>query len=129
MLDPGVLAFARGALPPPPARVLEIGAGDGALATALREAGHDVTAIDPGAHDGTGVERTALIDATGSYDAAIAVVSLHHVEPLAESCARLAELIEPGGVIAIDELDIDRYDERATAWWLHQRAAAGHEDR
>ena len=93
MLDPGVLAFARGALPPPPARVLEIGAGDGALAAALREAGHDVTAIDPGAEDGTGVERTTLIEATGSYDAAIAVVSLHHVEPLAESCEHLAGLL------------------------------------
>ena len=129
MLDPGVLAFARGVLPAPPARVLEIGAGDGALAAALREAGYDVTAIDPGAEPGTGVERLALIDASGRYDAAIAVVSLHHVEPLAESCAHLAELIEPGGVIAIDELDVDRYDERVTAWWLHQRAAAGHEER
>ena len=128
MLDPGVLAFARGALPPPPARVLEIGAGDGALAAALREAGHEVTAIDPGAEPGSGVERIPLIEAAGRYDAAIAVVSLHHVEPLAESCAHLAELIEPGGVLAIDELDVDRYDERATAWWLHQRAAAGHED-
>ena len=129
MLDPGVLAFARGVLPAPPARVLEIGAGDGALAAALREGGFEVAAIDPEAGGVTGVERTALIDATGSYDAAIAVVSLHHVEPLAESCAHLAELIEPGGVIAIDELDIDRYDERVTAWWLHQRAAAGHEER
>jgi SAM-dependent methyltransferase len=128
MPDPGVLAFARGALPPPPARVLEIGAGDGALAAALREGGYAVTAIDPKAEDGDGVEPVALIDAIGRYDAALAVVSLHHVEPLAESCARLAELVEPGGVLAIDELDIRRYDERATAWWLHQRAAAGHDD-
>jgi SAM-dependent methyltransferase len=128
MLDPGLLAFARGALPPPPARVLEIGAGDGALAAALREGGYAVTAIDPKAEQDTGVEPLALIDATGRYDAAIAVVSLHHVEPLAESCAHLAELVEPGGVLAIDELDIRRYDERATAWWLHQRAAAGHDD-
>jgi SAM-dependent methyltransferase len=128
MLEPGVLAFARGALPPPPARVLEIGAGDGELAAALREHRYAVTAIDPKAEDGSGVERTALLDADGRYDAAIAVVSLHHVEPLAESCAHLAELIEPGGVLAIDELDIRRYDERATAWWLHQRSAAGHDD-
>ena len=128
MLEPGVLAFARGALPPPPARVLEVGAGDGELAAALREHRYTVTAIDPKAEDGSGVERTALIDAGGRYDAAIAVVSLHHVEPLAESCAHLAELIEPGGVLAIDELDIRRYDERATAWWLHQRRAAGHDD-
>jgi SAM-dependent methyltransferase len=128
MLDHGVLAFARGALPPPPARVLEIGAGAGELAAALREHGYAVDAIDPQAEDGGGVERTALIDATGSYDAALAVVSLHHVEPLADSCARLADLVEPGGVLAIDELDVRRYDERATAWWLHQRRAAGHDD-
>jgi len=128
MLDPGVLAFARGALPAPPARVLEVGAGAGELATALREGGYDVTAIDPGAGDGTGVERLALIDATGTYDAAIAVVSLHHVEPLEASCDHLAELIAPGGVLAIDELDIARYDERATTWWLHQRRAAGDDE-
>jgi len=128
MVDPGVLAFARGALPDPPARILEIGAGNGELAAALREGGHEVTAIDPGAEDGTGVERIALIDAAGTYDAAIAVVSLHHVEPLAESCAHLAELLEPGGVLAIDELDVARYDERVTTWWLHQRRAAGHDD-
>jgi SAM-dependent methyltransferase len=128
MLDPGVLAFARGVLPEPPARVLEVGAGDGELAAALRAAGYDVTAIDPKAGAGTGVEPTALIDATGAYDAAIAVVSLHHVEPLADSCEHLARLIEPGGVLAIDELDVGRYDERVTTWWLHQRAAAGHED-
>jgi len=126
MLDPGVLAFARGALPDPPAAVLEIGAGDGALAAALRDGGLDVTAIDPGAEPGTGVGRTALIDAQGRYDAAVAVVSLHHVEPLAESCAHLAELLPEGAVLAIDELDVGRYDERVTAWWLHQRAAAGH---
>jgi len=128
MVEPGVLAFARGSLPPPPARVLEIGAGDGELAATLRELRYAVTAIDPRAAEADGVERTALIDADGRYDAAIAVVSLHHVEPLAESCGRLAELVEPGGVLAIDELDIRRYDERATSWWLHQRRAAGFED-
>ncbi len=129
MLDPGVLAFARGALPAPPARVLEIGAGDGALAAALREGGLEVTAIDPGAEDGTGVQPRALIDVGGGrYDAAIAIVSLHHVEPLGESCAHLATLLVPGGVLAIDEIDVARLDERATSWWLHQRRAAGHEE-
>jgi SAM-dependent methyltransferase len=128
MLDPGVLAFARGALPPPPARVLEIGAGDGELASALREAGYDVTAIDPKAQDGTGVEQRALLEQTGSFDAAVAIVSLHHVEPLAESCAHLASLLAPGGVLVVDELDVGRNDDRVTGWWLHQRRAAGHDD-
>ena len=128
MLDPGVLAFARGALPDPPARVLEIGAGDGALARALRDAGYDVTAIDPKAQDGTGVEQRALLEQAGTFDAAVAIVSLHHVEPLAESCAHLAGLLVPGGTLVVDELDVGRYDERVTTWWLHQRRAAGHED-
>jgi len=128
MLDPGVLAFARGALPDPPARVLEIGAGDGALAGALRDAGYEVTAIDPKAQDGTGVEQRALLEQSGTFDAAVAIVSLHHVEPLAESCAHLASLLVPGGTLVVDELDVGRYDERVTTWWLHQRRAAGHED-
>jgi len=128
MLDPGVLAFARGALPDPPARVLEIGAGDGALAQALRDAGYEVTAIDPKAQDGTGVEQRALLEQSGTFDAAVAIVSLHHVEPLAESCAHLAGLLVPGGTLVVDELDVGRYDERVTTWWLHQRRAAGHED-
>jgi hypothetical protein len=74
------------------------------------------------------VQHTALIDATGTYDAALAIVSLHHVEPLAESCAHLAGLLVPGGALVVDELDVGRYDERVTTWWLHQRRAAGHED-
>ena len=128
MLDPGVLAFARGALPDPPARVLEIGAGDGALAQALRDAGYEVTAIDPKAQEGSGVEQRALLEQSGTFDAAVAIVSLHHVEPLAESCAHLAGLLVPGGRLVVDELDVGRYDERVTTWWLHQRRAAGHED-
>jgi SAM-dependent methyltransferase len=86
-----------------------------------------VVAIDPAAADSTGVERVALLDARGSFDAAVAVVSLHHVEPLEESCAHLASLIHPGGTLVIDEFDIDRLDERAAAWWLGQRCAVGHE--
>jgi len=52
--DAGVAAFVRGALPPPPARVLEVGAGSGELAAALREAGYDVVAIDPAADGALG---------------------------------------------------------------------------
>src|ERR671932_2004120 len=87
-----VRAYVRSALPPPPARVLEVGAGAGELAAALRAAGWDVVAIDPAADGAAGVEPVALLDleaAEASFDAVVAVVSLHHVEPLAESCARL----------------------------------------
>jgi SAM-dependent methyltransferase len=107
--------------------VLEVGAGSGELAAALREAGHEVVAIDP-AGDAPGVLPLALADLDGddgSFDAAVAIVSLHHVEPLADSCARLAALVRPGGRLIVDELDLDRLDERAVGWWLARRAEAG----
>lgn len=123
-----VLAFVRGALPPPPARVLEIGAGRGELAGELRDAGYDVCAVDPAAQEGTGVERAPLLEAAGTFDAAVAIVSLHHVEPLHESCAHLATLVRPGGLLVIDEFDVSRLDDRAARWWLSQRRALGTED-
>jgi SAM-dependent methyltransferase len=127
MVDLDVLAFARGSLPAAPARVLEVGAGDGELARELRAAGYDVLAIDPGG-GADGVEQVALADLeepAESFDAAIAVVSLHHVEPLAESCANLARVVRGGGTLVVDELDVERLDERATEWRAAQMRFAG----
>jgi SAM-dependent methyltransferase len=126
MAETDVIAFVRACLPEPPARVLEVGAGDGSLAAALREAGYDVLAIDP--RGGDGVHEAALADLDepdASFDAAVAVVSLHHVEPLAESCANLARLVRPGGTLVVDELDVERLDERATEWRAAQLRAVG----
>jgi SAM-dependent methyltransferase len=126
--DAGVVAFVRAALPPRPARVLEVGAGRGELAAALRDAGYDVVAIDPAGDGAAGVDPVALADleaAEGAFDAAVAVVSLHHVAPLVASCERLAELVREGGRLVIDEFDVDRFDERAARWQAAQRAAAG----
>jgi SAM-dependent methyltransferase len=100
-----------------------VGAGGGELAAALRDDGYDVVAIDP-ASESPDVRAVALLDVdepAASFDAALAVVSLHHVEPLRPSLARLAELVRPGGVLAIDEFDVGLLDERAAAWWLARR--------
>ena len=128
MVAPDVLAFMVAQLPKPPASVLEIGAGRGELAMALRDAGFEVSAIDPAAESDTGVDPIPLLEAKGAYDAAVAVVALHHVEPLQESCAHLAELVKGGGRLVIDEFDVERFDERAAKWWLDQRAALGFEE-
>jgi SAM-dependent methyltransferase len=112
----------HGALPRAPARVLEIGAGDGELAARLSGDGYDVTAIDPAGEPP--VAPVALIDLdepAASFDAAVAVVSLHHVEPLRESLARLADVMRPGGVLAVDELDVELLDGRAARWWIERR--------
>lgn len=126
MLTRDVIAFVRSSLPRPPARVLEIGAGTGELALALGAAAYDVTAIDPAAEAGSHVQPLSLLEAIGPFDAAVAVVSLHHVEPLADSITHLATLLPPEATLVIDEIDIDRYDERAMAWWLGQRRALGY---
>jgi SAM-dependent methyltransferase len=118
-------AFVRATLPDPPARVLEVGAGDGALAAQLATAGYDVLAIDP-ASESDAVRRIALHELDEPpFDAAVAVVSLHHVEPLDESFERLGALVRPGGVVAIDEFDVERFDERAARWWIDRSSHQG----
>ena len=122
-----LLAFVRANLPGPPARLLEVGAGDGELAQTLADAGYDVLAIDP-EPSGAGVRRVSLHELdepAGSFDAALAVTSLHHVEPLEQSVGRLAELLGPGALLVVDEFDVGAFDERAAGWWLGQRQALG----
>ncbi len=120
MPTPDVIAYVRSSLPGPPARVLEVGAGDGSLAAALRDAGYEVVAIDPGS-GGEGVLPVALADYEApprSFDAAVAIVSLHHVVPLGHSLRHLAGLVRRGGRLVVDEFDGWAYDEPACTWWL-----------
>jgi SAM-dependent methyltransferase len=129
MPTPDVIAFVRALLPAPPARVLEVGAGEGELAAVLSDAGYDVLAIDP-SPGGANVQPVALADvreADGSFDAAVAVLSLHHVEPLEASLDRLAALVRRGGTLVVDEFDVALIDDAALAWWSAQRAAQGHD--
>jgi SAM-dependent methyltransferase len=127
MMPADLRAFVRANLPEPPARVLEVGAGGGGLARALRQAGYDVLAIDPksASDDVRALALADLDEPAGSFAAAIAVVSLHHVDPLEESCRQLGELVEPGGRLVVDEFDVGAFDLCAAAWWLEQRRALG----
>jgi ubiquinone/menaquinone biosynthesis C-methylase UbiE len=122
-----LLAFVRANLPAPPMRLLEIGAGDGALARALADTGCEVLAIDPepAGADVRPVALHELDEPTASFDAAVAVTSLHHVQPLEGSLRRLAQLLKPEGVLVVDEFDVAAFDERAAEWWLRQRHALG----
>jgi SAM-dependent methyltransferase len=101
--------------------VLEVGAGDGSLAAALREAGYDVVAIDPsGAAPVLPVALEDYEDGPRSFDAAVAIVSLHHVVPLTRSLRHLAGLLRRGAPLVVDEFDGWSLDEAAAGWWLER---------
>ena len=127
MVDIEVAAFVRANLPAPPCGVLEVGAGEGELATALAAASYTVTAIDPDPRGGQvrGVALADLDAGAGAFQAAVAISSLHHVHPLGPSLQRLAEVLEPGAPLVIDEMDVAAFDRRAADWWLGQQAARG----
>ena len=128
VLDDSLVAFVGASLPDPPARLLEIGAGRGELAEHLMHAGYDVVAIDP-ASQVPHVRAVALdrLDAPDAgFDAALAILSLHHVEPLEQSCEHLARLLPAAAPLVIDEFDIAALDAAAARWWLSQRP--GHAD-
>jgi 2-polyprenyl-3-methyl-5-hydroxy-6-metoxy-1,4-benzoquinol methylase len=133
MLDSDSLAWVRAGLPPSPARLLEVGAGDGELATRLRTDGYEVRAIDP-AGGGEGIEQVALLDlvaADREFDGAVAMLSLHHVAPLDESLARLAAVLQPGAPLVVDEFDVASFDRPAADWLLarwHEQGREVHGD-
>lgn len=134
MAQSTLLEFVRGQVPPPPARVLEVGCGQGELTTALAVAGHDVLGIDPRAPHGDLFRRIRLEDLDPqeeSFDGVVAVHSLHHVRDLEQGLERIVELLRPGGVLVLDELAWDRADDETLDWLYNQRralAAAGHGD-
>jgi SAM-dependent methyltransferase len=125
-----VNVFVLANLPAAPARVLEVGAGDGELARAVAAAGYDVVAIDPepGADGVLPVALAELDEPDASFDAAVAVVSLHHIAPLDGSCERLGAVLRSGATLLVDEFDLERFDERAVAWWLERRRLLGFEE-
>ena len=122
--------FVLAELPAAPARVLEVGCGNGELARAVDAAGYEVLAIDPAAPEGEIFRRIKLeeLEERERFDAVVAARSLHHIHDLDAGLDRIAAVLRPGGVLVVDDFGWDRLA-GATAEWFHgQRralAAAG----
>jgi SAM-dependent methyltransferase len=113
----------RDRLPPPPARVLEIGCGPhGGFVPMLHSLGYEAVGVDPGAPDGEHYRRVEFEqgETFDDIDAVVASTSLHHVADPAEVVERMASTLAPRGTLVVVEWDWERFDE-PTAEWCFER--------
>jgi SAM-dependent methyltransferase len=113
----------RRRLPPPPARVLEIGCGPlGGFVPMLRASGYGATGVDPEAPEQPGYRRIEFerYDQPGMVDAIVACTSLHHVSDPGQVLDLAHRALAPGGVMTVVEWARERFDE-ATARWCFDR--------
>ncbi len=120
-------------LPPAPARLLEVGAGDGALAALLAARGYDVTALEPDedaaararAHGLRVIESDFLsaVPESFAYDAVLFTRSLHHIDPLDDALAHAARWLRAGGVLILEDVALET-PSREDVRWLYDIAAA-----
>jgi SAM-dependent methyltransferase len=122
----GVEEFVLEQVGDPPARVLEVGCGEGELARTLARAGHRVTAIDPRAPEGPIFRRVRIEEFSdpGPFDYVVAILSLHHVEDLGSALDKIANLLRAGGALVVVEVAWDRFDEATAEWALERLPAA-----
>jgi ubiquinone/menaquinone biosynthesis C-methylase UbiE len=117
-------AFVEAHLPPPPARVLEVGCGRGDLSQAVARIGHRVVAIDPEAPSGHLFRATSLEDFADPepFDIVVASLALHHIADLPRALDKIAWLLRPTGRLILNEHAFDRLDEPTARWYLAKRA-------
>ena len=112
---------------PSGATILEIGCGEGQLACELLKRGYHVTGLDS---DSEAIARAqargvpALVaswpkfESSVSFDAIAFTRSLHHINPLLEAIARARQLLNPSGVLLIEDFALDEVNEATVSWFV-----------
>lgn len=121
---PSSMATLTPLLPPPPARILEVGCGRGALAAELGRRGYDVTGLEPGPEAflaasarGVRVLNVPLADYDeDGFDVVLFTRSLHHVPDLDGALDRAVGRLAPGGAIVLEEFARERIDAAGAAF-------------
>ncbi len=123
------LALLRRAMPPP-ARLLDAGAGRGRFVRVAQRAGYDASGIEPSARGvaagralGVVLEPAAIEDATvpaGSLDAVCVWHVLEHVEDPGAALRTVRRWLAPGGVVLVGVPDLGSWQARiAGPRWYH----------
>jgi SAM-dependent methyltransferase len=112
---------------PTGAHVLEIGCGDGRVASELLKRGYRVTGLDsdPGAIAKAQEREVRAIvaswpkfDSRVAFDAIAFTRSLHHINPLGEAIARARELLNPKGLLLIEDFAFEEANEATIDWFV-----------
>jgi SAM-dependent methyltransferase len=121
------LHFALQHLGETPLRILEVGCGDGRLAAALLREGHTLVALDTD-EDMVAEARARGVDARHAtwpdfeeqpFGVVFFTRSLHHLHSLPEALERAHDLLEPEGLLLIEDFAFQETD-RATVAWFHR---------
>lgn len=116
-------SFISTALPPAPARLLEIGCGAaGGIVPAALAAGYAAVGVDPNAPDGSAYRQVPFetYDPPSPFDIVVSVQALHHLANLDAAVERIDRVLAPDAVLVIVEWAWERIDD-ATARWLFDR--------
>jgi SAM-dependent methyltransferase len=109
----------------PNLRFLEVGCGKGHLAKALAEKGHHVLPIDV-SEEAVAFARSLGLPAKqmnifgvndSGFDGILFVQSLHHINPLDQSLAQAARLLDNGGFVLVDDFAFNKIDEKTAVWF------------
>jgi len=109
-------------LPRPPARLLDVGCGDGISTRRLRTIGFDAIGLDPEAPSEPGFRRSKLeqFEAASRFDAAVAIRSLHHLDDVDTALDRLAGALRRRSRLVVFEFAVDAVDDAARDWLAGQ---------
>jgi SAM-dependent methyltransferase len=125
-LYPRVQNFAQALLQhvPKRAKILEIGCGEGQLTQLLRDAGCDVTPLDPKPRAPFDVFEVHFEDFEAppqSFDCIATQLVLHHAGNLDVFLDKAQRLLRADGVLAIDDYGWERQSDDVTREWRDER--------
>lgn len=121
------LSFVRKHLTAPPSQVLEVGCGNGELASRLQVLGYRVIALDSSVEAVRQTKALGVDARTGewpnvnleveSVDVILFTRSLHHIHPLQKALHQAERVLRPDGLVLIEDFAFDELSQPVLGWF------------